>query len=62
MQLLLDLTSPGGFERGVQAEGIDDKFQIPIIRSFTALVPVWYVISLGEAWYWRARHPGGASS
>ncbi|MGO9172081.1 MAG: hypothetical protein ACLP7P_08965 [Rhodomicrobium sp.] len=32
-----------------------------IIRSFTALVLVWYVISLGKAWYLRARHPGGAS-
>ncbi|MGO9171746.1 MAG: hypothetical protein ACLP7P_07250 [Rhodomicrobium sp.] len=59
---MLDLTSPGGLERGVQAEGIDDKFQIPIIRSFTALVPVWYVISLGKAWYCRRADPGGASS
>jgi|SRR5208337_1125854 len=33
-----------------------------IIRSFTALVLLWYVISLGKAWYWRARHTGGASS
>ncbi len=32
------------------------------IRWFTALVVVWYVISLGKSWYFRARKPDGASS
>ncbi len=33
-----------------------------VIRWFTALVVVWYVISLGKSWYFHARNPGGASS
>ncbi len=32
------------------------------IRWFTALVVVWYVVSLGKSWYLRARKPKGESS
>ncbi|MFZ0570642.1 MAG: hypothetical protein WA384_15910 [Rhodomicrobium sp.] len=33
-----------------------------VIRWFTALVVVWYVIGLGKSWYFRTRKPDGASS
>jgi hypothetical protein len=33
-----------------------------IIRWFTALVLVWYVINLGKPWYYRARQPAGGAS
>ncbi len=33
-----------------------------VIRWFTALVVVWYVISLGKSWYFRVRRPRSTSS
>ncbi|MGO9544542.1 MAG: hypothetical protein ACLPPF_07095 [Rhodomicrobium sp.] len=32
------------------------------IRSFAALVLVWYAIGLGKAWYFRLRKPRGAGT
>ncbi len=33
-----------------------------VIRWFTALVLVWYVISLGKSWYFRARNQDATSA